>query len=469
MVNPFTISGSDRLLPRYWIDQSATASILPSIDASAGGPESNDQTMKHLDCRHCGSPLQQSVIDLGHQPPSNAFLSADQLDQAEITYPLKVFLCTSCWLMQLPAHASANDLFSADYVYLSSISTSWCQHADRYVEAAVRRLGLGTHSMVVELASNDGYLLQYVQKKGIPCLGIEPTHSTAKLAQARGIPTIESFFGLRLALDLVGKDAPVPGGADLVVANNVLAHVPDINDFLAGVAAVLKPTGQASIEFPHLLRLLVGNQFDTIYHEHYSYLSLRVLQRMALRAGLSAVDVEELPTHGGSLRVWLARSDAINTGLFSPGADASARLQRVLAAEQAAGLENLATYHTFQARAEAAKHGLLAFLLEAHRQGRQVCGYGAAAKGNTLLNYAGVRADLLSCVADKAPSKIGKYLPASHIPVLSPAELASLNPDALLVLPWNIAAEVQHDWRQAEWGDQPFYCAIPELHRLSLN
>lgn len=417
-------------------------------------------------CRHCGASLHQPVIDLGHQPPSNAYLSADDLSQAEITYPLQVYLCTSCWLMQLPAHAPAEALFSDDYAYLSSMSSSWCRHAERYVEAAVARLGLDGDSRVVELASNDGYLLQYVVAQGIPCLGIEPTHSTAQLALERGVPTLERFFGQSLAEELVGEGGGVQGGADLVVANNVLAHVPDINDFLAGITTLLRSTGQVSIEFPHLLRLLAGNQFDTIYHEHYSYLSLAVVQRIGAWAGLTTVDVEELPTHGGSLRVWLARSDAVAAGQVDADAAARGRLEAVLAAEQAAGLETLAAYQHFQARAVASKHALLRFLVEARDGGRQVCGYGAAAKGNTLLNFAGIRGDLLACVADKAPIKIGKFLPASHIPVVAPEELAARQPDALLVLPWNIASEVQEQWRQAGWGKQPFYRAIPTLQPL---
>ncbi len=350
----------------------------------------------------------------------------------EITYPLKVYVCSSCWLVQLPAHAAAEELFTADYAYFSSTSTS-------------ERLGLGSESMVVELASNDGYLLQYVQKRGIPCLGIEPTRATAEAARAKGIETIERFFGVALAEEL----AP----ADLVVANNVLAHVPDINDFVAGIARLLKPEGRASIEFPHLLRLLEGNQFDTIYHEHYSYLSLRVVQRIAATAGLDVVDVEELPTHGGSLRLWLAHQGA---------AEPSAAVTAVLAAETAAaggaGLESSQAYADFQQRAEAAKHGLLEFLLSAKRQGKQVLGYGAAAKGNTLLNYAGVKPDLLAAVADRAPSKQGKWLPGNHIPVISPEQLDARNPDSLLVLPWNLIGELRQ-----ELPGQGLVTAIPEL------
>lgn len=385
-------------------------------------------------CRHCGSPLDHSVIDLGHQPPSNAYLTPEQLAQPEITYPLKVFVCTSCWLVQLPAHAAADELFTADYAYFSSTSSSWCAHAERFVGATVDRLGLGSDSLVVELASNDGYLLQYVQQRGIPCLGIEPTHATAEAARAKGIKTIERFFGVALADELIGTAGLAPTGADLVVANNVLAHVPDINDFVAGIARLLKPQGRASIEFPHLLRLLEGNQFDTIYHEHYSYLSLRAVTRIAAEVGLDLVDVEELPTHGGSLRVWLAHKGA---------AEPTPAVAAVLAAEAAAGLETLAAYAGFQQRAEAAKHGLLEFLLQARRDGRRVLGYGAAAKGNTLLNYAGIRADLLPAVADRAVSKQGKFLPGSHIPVISPDQLAVDKASVLLVLPWNLIEELK--------------------------
>ena len=392
-------------------------------------------------CRHCRSPLEHTVIDLGHQPPSNAYLTAEQLLEPEVTYPLQVYVCTNCWLVQLPAHAAAEELFTEDYAYFSSTSSSWCAHAERFVDAAVERLGLGADSHVVELASNDGYLLQYVQKRGIPCLGIEPTRATAEAARAKGVETIERFFGVALAEELEP--------ADLVVANNVLAHVPDINDFVAGIARLLQPKGLASIEFPHLLRLLKGNQFDTIYHEHYSYLSLRVVQRIAAVAGLEVVDVEQLPTHGGSLRVWLAHKGTT---------ESTAVVSAVLADEAAAGLESLEAYVDFQCLAEAAKDGLLEFLLQAKCEGQRVLGYGAAAKGNTLLNYAGVKADLLPCVVDRAPSKQGRYLPGSHIPVISPEELTAKNPDALLVLPWNLINELRQQLPEYE-----LVTAIPEL------
>ena len=393
-------------------------------------------------CRHCGSPLEHTVIDLGHQPPSNAYLRPKQLAGPEITYPLRVFVCTSCWLVQLPAHATAEELFTADYAYFSSTSSSWCAHAERFVHAAVERLGLGVDSHVVELASNDGYLLQYMLQRGIPCLGVEPTHATAEVARARGITTIGRFFGRELAAELEP--------ADLVVANNVLAHVPDINDFVAGIALLLKPTGRASIEFPHLMRLLAGNQFDTIYHEHYSYLSLGTAARIAEAVGLSVEDVEELPTHGGSLRLWLAHQGAT---------ESMPSVETVLAAEKEAGLETLEAYAGFQERAEDTKHALIEFLLYAKRQGRRVLGYGAAAKGNTLLNYAGIKADLLPAVADRATSKQGKLLPGSHIPVISPEQLAAEPADTLLVLPWNLIEELQQQMPGTE-----LVTVIPKLH-----
>lgn len=398
--------------------------------------------MRSNACRHCGAPLNHNVIDLGHQPPSNAYLRPDQLTLPEITFPLKVFVCVRCWLVQLPAHAAAEELFTPDYAYFSSTSSSWCAHAEQFVDAAVKRLDLGPESMVVELASNDGYLLQYVHQRGIPCQGIEPTHATAAAARAKGIETIESFFGVALAEKLPR--------ADLVVANNVLAHVPDINDFVAGIALLLKPTGQASIEFPHLLRLLAGNQFDTIYHEHYSYLSLGTVSRIVETVGLSVVDVEELPTHGGSLRVWVTHK-----GTKEPTASVSS----VLEAEGKAGLETLEAYASFQQRAEEVKNALLEFLLQANRQRRRVFGYGAAAKGNTLLNYAGIKADLLPAVADRAPSKQGKLLPGSHIPVISPEELAAETADALLVLPWNLIEELRQQLQGIE-----LVTVIPKLH-----
>lgn len=396
--------------------------------------------MRHC-CRHCGSPLTYEVIDLGHQPPSNAYLTAEQLALPEITYPLKVFVCTNCWLMQLPAHATADQLFTPDYAYFSSTSISWCAHAKAFVSQAINRLRLDQTSYVVELASNDGYLLQYFNELGIPCLGIEPTHATAEAARAKGIETIEEFFGIALAENL--------RKADLIVANNVLAHVPDINDFVSGIACLLKPDGRASIEFPHLLKLLQGNQFDTIYHEHYSYISLKAAQRIAQAAGLQVVDVEQLQTHGGSLRIWLAHQGQV---------DVADSVVEVLALEDAAGLETPKAYADFQQRAKAVKLDLLSFLLSAKYKCESVVAYGAAAKGNTLLNYAGINSDLLPIVADRAPSKQGKFLPGSHIPIISSSELDDLCFDSILVLPWNLIHEIK-----ICYPDKNLWTAIPSL------
>ena len=401
--------------------------------------------MTHL-CRHCGSPLSDEVIDLGHQPPSNAYLRHEDLSLPELTYPLKVYVCSSCWLMQLPAHVSSENLFTSDYAYFSSTSTSWCTHAENFVIRAVDKMSLGADNFVVEIASNDGYLLKHLQKRQIPCLGIEPTHATAQAARDIGIPTMERFFGQSLAEEIQQ--------ADLVVANNVLAHVPDINDFILGIAILLKPNGRASIEFPHLLRLLEGNQFDTIYHEHYSYLTLKFLQRLAATAALEVVDVEEISTHGGSLRVWLAHIG---------NAEPTDAVTSVLSAESLAGLETMGAYKGFQERAEASKFQLLEFLLQAKRDGRSVFGYGAAAKGNTLLNYAGVRSDLLPAVADRALSKQGKFLPGSHIPIISPEELDNHQADTLLLLPWNLMSELSNQLSGVE-----LVTAIPYLSRIAV-
>ena len=395
--------------------------------------------MSHC-CRHCGTPLVHEVIDLGHQPPSNAYLTAKELALPEMTYPLKVFVCTNCWLMQLPTHAPADQLFTADYAYFSSTSSSWCAHAKSFVIQAIDRLNLNPKSFVVELASNDGYLLQYMMESRIPCLGIEPTHATAEAARAKGIETLEEFFGVALA-----KKLPK---ADLIIANNVLAHVPDINDFLAGIACLLSLDGQASIEFPHLLKLLQGNQFDTIYHEHYSYLSLRTVQRMVQAIDLEIVDVEQLPTHGGSLRIWLAHR--------GNGAVADS-VAHVLALEDAASLETCEAYVGFQHRAEKVKFSLLNFLLSAKQKGEYIVGYGAAAKGNTLLNYCGVSSDLLHRVVDRAESKQNKYLPGSHIPIAHPSWLINNTPDSLIVLPWNLIDEISRNYSKFNlWTFVPY-------------
>tara|TARA_B100001989_G_scaffold250774_1_gene228542 strand:+ start:671 stop:1873 length:1203 start_codon:yes stop_codon:yes gene_type:complete len=392
-------------------------------------------------CRFCQSSLDKCVIDLGHQPPSNSYLTEEQLELPEKTFPLKVFVCTSCWLMQLPAHKTSEELFTSDYAYFSSTSESWCQHAKIFVDKAISRLGLGSSSNVIELASNDGYLLQFMKERGIPCLGVEPTHKTASVARNKGIKTVEKFFNTKLA-----KELPP---ADLVIANNVLAHVPDIKDFLKGISDVLKPNGQASIEFPHLLKLLLGNQFDTIYHEHYSYLSLKIVEKISYSVGLEIIDVEEITTHGGSLRVWLS-----HIGLKKR----SKNVEKILNIEMIAGLEGLDAYTGFQRRAEKTKINLIEYLIRIRKEGKQILGYGAAAKGCTLLNYAGIKSDLLPAVADAAGSKQGKYLPGSHIPIITPEQFYEQKCDHVLVLPWNLISEFK-----IKFKGKKIITAIPEI------
>ena len=382
-------------------------------------------------CRHCNTHLKHQVINLGNQPPSNAYLSPQSLEKAEVTYPLKVYLCEKCWLMQLPEHASAEKLFTEDYAYFSSTSSSWCKHAEEYVNTTVKDLDLNSKSLVVELASNDGYLLQYIKNKNIPCLGIEPTKATAQSAIKKGINTIQKFFGSKLAKELISENKR--GKADLIIANNVLAHVPDINDFLEGISILLKDDGVVSIEFPHLAELIKCNQFDTIYHEHYSYLSLAIVERISKHYGLKILNVEKLKTHGGSLRVWLSHQEY---GTSNKNVD------EVLREERELKLESIETYNGFQKRAESSKNNLIKFLINCYEENNTIMGYGAAAKGNTMLNYAGIKSDLLPFVADNAPSKQGMYLPGSHIPIIKPELLLEKKPYGILVLPWNLIKEI---------------------------
>jgi SAM-dependent methyltransferase len=405
-------------------------------------------------CRHCHAPLSEVLIDLGDQPASNAYLNADQLALDEATAPLKVFVCTRCWLVQLPAHHQSDALFTPDYAYFSSISTTWLDHARRYADTMTSRFGLGAHSWVVEVASNDGYLLQYFAAAGIPCTGIEPTASTAAAARAKGIESIERFFGTDLARELVAQR----GQAMLTAANNVLAHVPDINDFIGGFAILLAPGGVATFEFPHLRNLVDLCQFDTIYHEHYSYLSLTAVRTMFAAQGLRIFDVEQWPTHGGSLRVFACHEAA--------GHATAPAVADMLAREAAAGMTGVDYYRTLSPRAETIRRDLLAFLTAQTQAGRTVAAYGAAAKGNTLLNYADIGAGLVGFVCDAAPSKQGRFLPGSHIPILPPAALAERKPDFVLILPWNLKDEIiaQHAGIAA-WGGQ-FVVAVPRLEIL---
>lgn len=404
-----------------------------------------------MKCRHCCEPLQRTFLDLGYAPPSNSYLSEAELSAPEIYFPLKLKVCENCWLVQTEDYAQADLFFSKDYAYFSSTSTSWLEHAAAYSKAMIERLGLGTDSFVIEVASNDGYLLKNFLAADIPCLGVEPTASTAAAAEKIGIPVLREFFGEELGKRL-GKEGRQ---ADLIAGNNVFAHVPDINDFTRGLKAALKPGGTITLEFPHLMRLIQHTQFDTVYHEHFSYLSLYTVNRIFAQAGLRVGDVEELPTHGGSLRVYGCHAE--DSRRDGPG------VARLLNAELEFGLRDLEVYRGFQVRADEVKNGLLSFLIEQKRAGKQVVAYGAAAKGNTLLNYAGVKPDLLAYVCDAAPSKQGKYLPGSHIPVYSPQKLKETQPDTVVILPWNIADEViRHHGYVREWGGQ-FVKAVPAL------
>jgi SAM-dependent methyltransferase len=404
-------------------------------------------------CRHCGAPLKLPFVDLGSAPPSNAYLTATALKAPEKWFPLRVLVCENCWLVQTEDFAHAAELFDADYAYFSSYASSWVAHAERYVADVIDRLKLGAASTVVEVAANDGYLLQHVQRRGIPCYGIEPTAGTAAAARAKGIEIVEAFFGRALAMRLAEDGRQ----ADLMVANNVLAHVPDINDFVGGFTQLLKPEGVASFEFPHLLRLVADVQFDTIYHEHYSYLSLTAVAGIFASNGLAVFDVEELPTHGGSLRVYAQRAD---TGPHSR----TARVDDVLAREAAAGILSSDYYAGFQGRTERVKDELLLWLIDAKRQGLKVAAYGAAAKGNTLLNFAGVRPDLLPYVVDRNPAKQGKFMPGSRIPIVAESHLQAERPDRVLILPWNLRQEVMSQLAYIRDWKGRFVTAVPALN-----
>jgi len=404
-----------------------------------------------MQCRHCGASLSLQFLDLGSAPPSNAYLTADGLQAAETWLPLRVLTCTRCWLVQTDDYAGTDQIFTDDYAYFSSYSTTWLDHAETYVASMVLRFQLDSTSRVVELAANDGYLLQFVAARGIPCLGVEPTASTAAAARAKGLEILQEFFGLNLAKSMKSRGLD----ATLITANNVLAHVPDINDFLSGVEALLQKSGVATFEFPHLLNLINYNQFDTIYHEHYSYLSLTAIRQIFGRNGLSVFDVEELPTHGGSLRIYADKKECPRTP--------SKSVEQLLERERSAGLQTEQFYSGFQWRVNRAKDDFLRFLLEAKASNKQVAAYGAAAKGNTLLNYAGIRPDLIPYVIDKNPSKQGKYLPGSRIPIVSEERIHRDQPEYVLILPWNIRAEVEHDLDYIrDWGGR-FVTAIPEM------
>jgi SAM-dependent methyltransferase len=407
-----------------------------------------------MKCRHCATALHETndvFIDLGAAPPSNAFLRAADLAHAETHFPLKVLTCPVCRLVQVDEVQRHDALFSNDYVYFSSYSSSWLEHARRYVDEVSERLSLGAASLVMEVASNDGYLLQYVARRGIPCVGIEPTAGTADAARAKGIESIGEFFGREFGRRFTAER----GRADLVLGNNVLAHVPDINDFVAGFREVLAPEGTVTVEFPHLMQLVQQAQFDTVYHEHFSYLSLHTVQRIFAAQGLAVWDVQALPTHGGSLRVWAQHAANPRPATLAVAA--------MLREEEAAGMKQPAFYRGLQARADTIKNELLAFLIDCRRTGKTVAAYGAAAKGNTLLNYAGIRPDLLPFVVDASPHKQGRFLPGSRIPVVAESHLRDVKPDVVLILPWNLRDEIAAQLAYArDWGAR-FVIAVPEL------
>ncbi len=406
-----------------------------------------------MNCRHCGSPLEHTFLDLGFAPPSNAYLNQADLTKPEKYYPLKVKVCSDCWLVQTEDYAQADELFSSDYAYFSSTSSGWLLHATKYAKSMIERFKLNANSFVMEIASNDGYLLKNFVDAGVPCLGIEPTSSTAAAAEKLGIPVMREFFGEAIAKKLASKQQ-----ADLIAGNNVYAHVPDINDFTRGLKVALKSNGTITLEFPHLMRLIEHTQFDTIYHEHFSYLSFYTVQKIFKEAGLRIWDVEELPTHGGSLRIYGCHDEDRRI--------TSANVIALLAEEAQRGLQKLATYKNFQARADKVKNDLLTFLIEQKRVGKKVVAYGAAAKGNTLLNYAGVKPDLLAFVCDAASAKQGKYMPGSHIPIFSPSALENSTPDYVLILPWNISAEVRDENAALGKRGAKFLTAVPTLEML---
>ena len=405
-------------------------------------------------CRACAAELNQCVIDLGSAPPSNAYLCANELDAPELWYPLRVLLCPHCGLLQTEDFTEREKLFNRQYDYFSSYSPSWLQHAHSYVEQVCARYAITGRDWVVEIAANDGYLLQYFAARDIPCLGVEPTASTAAAARAKGIAIREAFFGRELAQDLVRTQRK----AKLIVANNVLAHVPDLHDFIAGMALLLADDGVITFEFPHLLQLLQGNQFDTIYHEHYSYLSVLALHPVFQQHQLHLIDVEKLPTHGGSLRLHVAHRDSALA--------VSTRVAAVIDAEKAAGLNTTTPYQTLNAAMRRVRRDFLAYLSQCERNGLSVAAYGAAAKGNTLLNYCGVRADRILWVVDANPHKQGKYLPGSRIPIVAEALVRQQRPDRILILPWNLRDEISTQLSYIrDWGGK-FVVAIPSLQEF---
>jgi 2-polyprenyl-3-methyl-5-hydroxy-6-metoxy-1,4-benzoquinol methylase len=411
--------------------------------------------MSQNQCRFCKTELKHTFVDLGMSPLSNSYLKPEQLNKAEKFYPLHAYVCDRCFLVQLEEFESPDHIFS-DYAYFSSYSDSWLKHCQQYVSLMIERFGFNQSSQVIEIASNDGYLLQYFQNQNIPVLGIEPAANVAEVAIGKGINTVVKFFGVNTAQELANQGKQ----ADLLLGNNVLAHVPDLNDFVAGMQIALKNKGVITMEFPHLWQLMQQNQFDTIYHEHFSYLSLTTVSQVFAAHGLTIFDVEELSTHGGSLRIYAKHSDNANLPI-------SDRLIALQTKEKEAGLDQVQTYLEFRDRVIATKHKLLNFLIDVKRNGKTIVGYGAPAKGNTLLNYCGIRQDFLDYTCDRSPYKQGLFLPGTHIPICSPDQIQATKPDYVLILPWNLKDEIQEQLSYIrEWGGK-FVVPIPEVEVLA--
>lgn len=405
-----------------------------------------------MNCRFCQQELKYEMVDLGFSPPSNAFLTKAQLLMPEVYYPLKIMVCSNCLLVQVDEFARHDDIFNNDYAYFSSYASSWLQHCEKYAREMIQKMDLGSQNLVVEIASNDGYLLQYFKKAGIPVLGIEPTSNTAEVAIAKGIPTLVKFFGNETSRVLVSDGVK----ADLLIGNNVLAHVPDINDFVAGMAGLLSTEGIVTMEFPHVLQLLEKNQFDTIYHEHFSYLSLMTVKQIFSSHGLGIFDVEEISTHGGSLRIYACHASDLHERIM-PSVD------NLILKEIAFGLKDMATYGKLQSQSEKIKDELLHLLIDLKKKNKKVAAYGAAAKGNTLLNFCGVRKDMIHFIADASPHKQNKFIPGMHIPVVEEKMIRDVRPDYVVILPWNLRDEIAQQLSYIRsWGGQ-FVTAIPEI------
>jgi SAM-dependent methyltransferase len=428
-----------------------TSSTAADAQQVSGAQEPNPF---RSNCRFCGASLQHTFVDLGMSPPCQTHITTEQLNAMEAFYPLHAMVCDKCWLVQLQEYVAPQDIFS-EYAYFSSYSDSWVEHARRYTVAMRERFGIGAHSLVMEIASNDGYLLQHFVKAGVPVLGIEPAANVAKVAIEKGIRTEVQFLGRKTAADIVARY----GQADLVLGNNVLAHVPDLNDFVGGMKILLKPGGIITMEFPHLLRLMNENQFDTIYHEHFSYFSFTTVTKVFAAHGITLFDVEELPTHGGSLRIYGRHVDDTAKAVTE-------RAKELLAREESLGYTRLETYSRFGEQVKATKRLLLEFLIKAKNAGKTIVGYGAPGKGATLLNYCGIRTDFLDYTVDRNPYKQGKYTPGTHIPIRDPSEIRRTRPDYVLVLPWNLIDEIaeQHAYIK-EWGGK-FVVPIPRVRVL---